>query len=91
MSVAIRLTRTGTVKKTHWRVVATNTLSKRDGRYIELLGHYHPGFEPAKIEIKEDRLRYWLDNGAIPSQGVINLMRQKGIKRRVAKTGNAKA
>ena len=85
MSVAIRLRRTGTVKKAHWQIIATNTLSKRDGRYIEALGYYDPGFDPAKVEFKVDRLNYWLGTGAIPSQGVINLMRQKGLKRPVRK------
>ena len=80
MSVSIRLRRTGTVKKAHWQIVAAKKLTKRDGRYIELLGSYHPGVDPAKIEIKEDRLKYWLEHGAIPAQGVLNLMKEKGIK-----------
>ncbi|MBI4970470.1 MAG: 30S ribosomal protein S16 [Candidatus Omnitrophica bacterium] len=85
MSVAIRLRRKGTVKKAHWQVVATNTLSKRDGRYLEQLGYYDPGQDPAKVEFKTERLNYWLQNGAIPSQGVLNLMKQKGLKRPVRK------
>ena len=85
MSVAIRLRRTGTVKKAHWQVVASHKLTKRDGRYLEQLGYYDPGKDPAKIEIKADRLNYWLERGAIPSQGVLNLMKKKGLKTPVRK------
>lgn len=80
MSVSIRLRRTGTVKKAHWRIVAAHTLSKREGKFLEILGHYHPGKDPADIEIKTDRLNYWASQGAIISQGVLNLIREKGIK-----------
>ena len=80
MSVSVRLSRRGTIKKAHWRVVVVPTLSKRDGRFIELLGSYDPGKEPAKIEIKKDRLGYWIEKGAIVSQGVANLMKKAGIK-----------
>ena len=80
MSVSIRLRRTGTVKKAHWRIVASHRLTKKEGKFIEHLGFYDPGHDPAKIEIKTDRLAYWLGCGAIPSSGVKNLMKQKGIK-----------
>lgn len=80
MSVAIRLTRTGTVKKAHWRIVATRTLTKRDGRFIENLGHYHPGKTPAQVEVNESRLKYWVEHGAIVSVSVANLLKKKGIR-----------
>ncbi|MBI4397518.1 MAG: 30S ribosomal protein S16 [Candidatus Omnitrophica bacterium] len=80
MSVAIRLRRTGTIKKAHWQMVAAHKLTKRNGRYLELLGFYDPGKEPARIELKADRVRYWLEQGAIPSQGALNLIKKTGIK-----------
>jgi len=80
LSVAIRLRRTGTVKKAHWQMVASHKLTKRNGRYLEMLGYYDPGKEPAIIELKTDRVKYWLDQGAIPSQGALNLLKKKGIK-----------
>ena len=61
-------------------MVVVPTLSKRDGRFIELLGYYDPTKDPAKIEIKKDRLDHWIKNGAIVSQGVTNLMKKSGIK-----------
>lgn len=61
-------------------MVAAHKLTKRNGRYLELLGFYDPGKEPARIELKADRVRYWLEQGAIPSQGALNLIKKTGIK-----------
>ena len=77
MSVRIRLTRVGSKKNPIWRVVVTDRRSPRDGRFIELIGHYNPQTEPSEIVLDEERLRYWLDHGAEPTNTVKKLMRAK--------------
>jgi small subunit ribosomal protein S16 len=64
-----------------WRVVATDQRSPRDGRFIEVLGHYNPQTDPSTIELKEDRVRSWLERGAQPSNTVKQLLKVKGIRR----------
>ena len=62
-----------------WRVVAADKRSPRDGRFIEVLGHYNPQTDPSTIELKEDRVRSWLERGAQPSNTVKRLLKAKGI------------
>ena len=62
-----------------WRVVAADKRSPRDGRFIEVLGHYNPQTDPSTIELKEDRIRSWLERGAEPSNTVKRLLKAKGI------------
>ena len=64
-----------------WRVVATDQRSPRDGRFIEVLGHYNPQTEPSTIELDEARVRDWLSRGAQPSDTVKQLLKAKGIRR----------
>ena len=77
--VRLRLRRMGAKKAPFYRVVAADTTSPRDGRFIEVLGHYNPTKDPQIIELKEDRVRYWLGVGAQPSDTVRSLFRQKGL------------
>ena len=79
MAVRIRLTRVGATNNPIWRVVATDQRSPRDGRFIEVLGHYNPQTDPSTIELKEDRVRSWLERGAQPTATVKNLLKAKGI------------
>lgn len=81
MAVRIRLTRVGATNNPIWRVVATDQRSPRDGRFIEVLGHYNPQTDPSTIELKEDRVRSWLERGAQPSNTVKHLLKAKGISR----------
>jgi small subunit ribosomal protein S16 len=62
-----------------WRVVATDQRSPRDGRFIEVLGHYNPQTDPSTIELNEEKVRAWLQKGAQPSGTVKKLMKAKGI------------
>ena len=62
-----------------WRVVAADKRSPRDGRFIEVLGHYNPQTDPSTIVLKEDRIRSWLQRGAQPSGTVKRLLKAKGI------------
>lgn len=77
--VKIRLRRVGAPKQPSYRIVAADSRAPRDGRFLEILGHYNPRTEPATIEVQEDRVRYWISQGAQPSETVARLLKQKGI------------
>lgn len=65
-----------------YRIVACDVKATRDGRVLELLGHYQPEFpqEEKQLTVKEDRVAYWLGVGAQPTRTVASLLRRKGIK-----------
>jgi small subunit ribosomal protein S16 len=77
--VKIRLRRTGKTKQPSYRVVVADSRSPRDGRFIEIIGHYNPVQQPKVLNIKSDRARYWLGVGARPSDTVSYLFRKVGI------------
>ncbi len=79
MAVRIRLRRTGGKKQPSYRVVVADSRSPRDGRFIENIGHYNPRTDPATVEIDEERARYWLSQGAQPSDAVARLLEKKGV------------
>ncbi len=77
MSVKIRLTRQGTKKRPFYRIVAADTQFPRDGRFLEVLGTYNPMTEPASVELKQDRIDYWLGTGAQPSTTVKSILKKQ--------------
>jgi len=79
LAVKIRLKRLGKKKQPFYRVVVADSRAPRDGRSIEKLGHYNPITDPAELVINEERLFHWLDEGAIPSDTVFSLLRNRGI------------
>ena len=79
MAVRIRLTRVGARNNPMWRVVATDQRNPRDGRFIEVLGHYNPQTDPSTIVLDEERVRGWIQKGAQPSGTVKKLLKAKGI------------
>ena len=79
MAVKIRLTRKGTKKKPFYRIVAADVEFPRDGRFLEALGTYDPMQDPAVITLKEDRIRYWLDEGAKPTTTVKSILKKQGV------------
>ena len=79
MAVRIRLRRTGAKKQASYRVVVADVRSPRDGRFIENIGHYNPRTDPATFEIDDERARYWLSQGAQPSDAVARLLEKKGL------------
>jgi small subunit ribosomal protein S16 len=83
----------GRKKKPYYRIVAADQRAPRDGRFIEIVGSYDPLGEKHKIELKEDRIEHWLNNGAQPSDTVRSLLRQKGIlhRREMQKNGMEEA
>jgi small subunit ribosomal protein S16 len=72
--VKIRLTRGGAKKRPHYRIVAIDERSQRDGRPLEFLGTYEPASNPEKFEIKVDRFDAWVATGAQPSPRVRSLL-----------------
>ncbi|MFQ5480903.1 MAG: 30S ribosomal protein S16 [Thermodesulfobacteriota bacterium] len=79
MSVKIRLSRHGAKKQPYYRIVVSDTECPRDGKFLEIVGNYNPNIEPAGVTFKEDRVRYWMDNGALPSTTVKQLMKKSGV------------
>ena len=77
MAVTIRLTRAGSKKVPFYRVVAADRRAPRDGRFIEQLGVYDPLRDPVEFRVDEQRLGYWLKNGALPSQTIGELLRRQ--------------
>jgi small subunit ribosomal protein S16 len=78
MSVRVRLTRVGSKKNPIWRIVVADQRSPRDGRFIEMIGHYNPQTQPSEIVIDDERLRHWLERGAQPTNTVKKLIKAKG-------------
>ncbi len=80
--VRIRLRRTGLKGQASYRIVATEKESPRDGKFLEILGHYNPRTEPFTFEVNEERVYHWLKNGAQPSESVQQLFRSVELDKR---------
>ncbi len=79
MAVKLRLARMGKKKQPFYKIVAADSRTRRDGKYIEKIGYYNPLNNPAEIIIDEEKAFYWLKNGAIPTDTVKSLFSQKGL------------
>ena len=77
--VKIRLRRMGAKKQPTYRFVVADSKSPRDGRFIEILGHYNPRTEPKTVVVDETRVKEWLAKGAQPSDPVRRLFAEKGL------------
>lgn len=73
--LAIKLMRTGAKKRPSYRIVVKEKQSKRDGAYLENLGTYNPTRQPAEIILKMDRVHYWIEKGAQPTETVSRLIK----------------
>jgi small subunit ribosomal protein S16 len=80
--VRIRLRRSGAKKQPTYRFVVADAHAPRDGRFIEILGHYNPRTQPRTVVVDEDKARQWLAKGAQPSDTVRRLFAEKGIVER---------
>jgi small subunit ribosomal protein S16 len=74
--LSIRLRRTGSSKKPYYRVVVAESTNWRDGRFVEVLGHYDPRRDPAVVKIDSERANYWISKGARPSETVQSLLKK---------------
>lgn len=79
MAVKLRLRREGTKRQAHYRVVAADSRAPRDGRFLEILGEYHPMEDPSGIRIDAERALHWLRNGARPTDAVQQLLYISGV------------
>ena len=79
MAVKLRLRRMGRKKQPFYRIVAIDALARRDGKYIEKIGHYNPLPDPVDLLIDTEKALKWLNEGAVPSDTVKSLLRRKGI------------
>lgn len=79
MAVKLRLTRMGSKKRPSYRIVATDSRSPRDGKYLELVGFYNPLTNPAEVKINEEVALKWLRNGAVLTDTVRDLFSKTGI------------
>ena len=82
--LAIKLMRTGAKKRPSYRVIVKEKQSKRDGAYLENVGTYNPTREPAEINLKMDRVRYWIANGAQPTDTVSRLIKANSKREETA-------
>ena len=81
MAVKLRLTRVGSKKNPIYRVVAADSRSPRDGKFIEIVGRYNPQMDPSLIELDEAKVKAWLDKGALPTESVAKLLKIQGIQK----------
>lgn len=79
MATKIRLTRLGDKKAPFYRVVVADERCARDGKYIENLGTYNPLKQPFELNLKDERVKYWLENGAQPTETARELLVKANI------------
>ena len=82
MAVKLRLKRMGAKKKPFYRIVAADSRSPRDGKFIETVGTYDPTNDKALISVNEELALKWLSNGAIPTDTVRNIFKKEGIMKK---------
>lgn len=80
MPVVIRMMRTGAKKRPSFRMVAADSRRQRDGRFLEILGHYNPLSQPYELVVHKDRVENWISKGAQPSEQAASLLRSLGIQ-----------
>lgn len=79
MAVRLRLRRVGKKKKPFYRIVAADQRMPTDGRFLENVGTYDPLQNPAKVDLKLDRVKAWIDKGALPTDTVRSILRRQGF------------
>ena len=85
MAVKLRLTRMGAKKRPTYRIVATDSRSPRDGKYLELIGTYSPiDVDGNQVKVNEEVALKWLNKGAIPTDTVRNILSREGIMKKFA-------
>lgn len=83
MAVKLRLKRMGSTKKPFYRIVAADSRSPRDGKFIETVGTYDPTKQPAVVSVDEELALKWLQNGAQPTDTVRNLLSSQGVMKKL--------
>lgn len=89
MAVKLRLKRMGAKQKPFYRIVAADSRSPRDGRFIEIVGTYNPVKKPAEVTVDEELALKWLNNGAEPTDTVRSILSKEGIMAKYAESKKA--
>jgi len=79
MAVRIRLARHGGKKRPFYRIVVADNEAPRDGKFLENVGTYNPLLDPVEVNLKAERIKYWMDQGATPSDTVRSLLKKEGF------------
>ncbi len=79
MAVRIRLSRLGRKKQPFYRIIVADSESKRDGKFLDIVGTYDPMQEPAQIKINDEKLNDWLGKGALPTTTVKSLLKKAAV------------
>ncbi len=87
--VKIRLKRMGAKKSPFYRIVVSDSRDRRDGREIEVIGNYDPRQNPAVVNLNEEKTLAWLNNGALPTDTVRNILSKEGIMKKYADSKKA--
>lgn len=93
MALKIRLSRAGSKKRPYYHVVVADVRAPRDGRFIEQLGSWNPMLpkDAERVKLNEERVKHWLDQGALPTDRVLRFLDQAGIAKRPARNNPKKA
>ncbi|WP_274423067.1 30S ribosomal protein S16 [Chelativorans sp. YIM 93263] len=93
MALKIRLARAGSKKRPYYHIVVADVRAPRDGRFIEQLGSWNPTLpkDAERVKLKEERIKHWLDNGAVPTDRVLRFLDQAGLAKRPARSNPKKA
>lgn len=87
--VKIRLKRMGAKKSPFYRIVVSDSRDRRDGRETEVIGNYDPRQNPAVVNLNEEKTLAWLNNGALPTDTVRNILSKEGIMKKYADSKKA--
>jgi small subunit ribosomal protein S16 len=79
MAIKIRLARHGAKKNPFYRIVVADSEAPRDGKFLENVGTYNPLLEPAEVNLKTERVQYWMARGAVPTATVKSILKTKGV------------
>ena len=90
MAVKIRMQRNGRHKQASYRIVVADSRYPRDGRFIEILGHYDPTTTPATLKLDADKAYEWIKKGAQPSDTVRTFLSQTGVLKRIHEESHKK-
>ncbi len=91
MAVKLRLTRIGKTKQPQYRIVAADSRSPRDGRFIEIVGHYNPLTDPSSLTVDNDKAVKWLQQGAQPTDRVARMLEAAGLREKATRANLKKA
>ena len=93
MALKIRLARAGSKKRPYYHVVVADVRAPRDGRFIEQIGRWNPLLPkgPERVSLDEERVKHWLDKGALPTDRVLRFLDEAGIAKRDARNNPKKA